>query len=200
MITVKRWLVPMVVALVCVAVAGPVVGLLAGILAALVWPPFTMWWDVRRYQQAVERQSKFLEEYDVCAVSTADYESLVLATWGDTESGKAVLLDRKALRKAESLYPTKAKTAADKKAIYDKEEERRLGLGFPSQSVRRDFKSEWPLYKPHYQHLKSGLKVETCWLCDQDSDEANQRHLEIWSRVEREGAEQNTISANRPPR
>ena len=37
---VKQWAVPISVALICATMGGPIVGLLAGILAALVWPPF----------------------------------------------------------------------------------------------------------------------------------------------------------------
>ena len=59
---VKRWAVPVVVALIGAIMGGPIVGLLAGILAALVWPPFADWWHTRRYLRAVERQEKFLEE------------------------------------------------------------------------------------------------------------------------------------------
>ena len=60
-------------------------GLLAGILAALVWSPLSEWWCTGRYLQAAERQEKFLEEYDVCAVSPADepnkrFRRLQLAT------------------------------------------------------------------------------------------------------------------------
>jgi hypothetical protein len=85
---------------------------------------------------------------------------------------------------------------ADKKAAWDNEEERRRSLGFPSQSVRRDYKAEWPYYKPHYQHLKEGIKVASCWLCDQNNAEQDQRHREIWGRLEREEAEKNRTVGN----
>src|SRR4051812_5730505 len=112
---VKQWPVPIIVAVIGAMTGGPIVGLLAGILAALVWPALSGWWLSRRYAQAVGRQDKFLEEYDVCAVSPADYEMLLLGTLGETDPGKAFLMDRKTLRKAKRIYPTKAKTAADRK-------------------------------------------------------------------------------------
>jgi hypothetical protein len=143
----------------------------------------------RQISALVERQDKFLEEYDVCAVSTADCERLRLAALGETDPGKAFLMDRKTLRKAKLTNPTKAKTAADRKNAWDKEEERRRSLGFPSQNVRRDYEAEWPLYKPHYQHLKAGIKVETCWLCDQNNAGQDQRHLELMAKLERDQAE-----------
>jgi hypothetical protein len=191
---VKRWAVPIVVTLIGAMTAGPIVGLLAGILAALVWPPLAEWWNTHRYLQAVARQDRFLEEYDVCAVSPVDYERMRLATWGETDPSKAFLLDRKTMRKAKLTYPTKAKTEADKKARWDQEEERRRSLGFPSQSMRREYQAEWPYYKPHYEHLKSGIKVRTCWLCDQNNAEQDQSHREIWERVEHEEAEEKAKS------
>jgi hypothetical protein len=193
---VKQWAVPIVVAVIGAMLGGPIVGLLAGILAALVWPSLSGWWIFRRYARAIEMQNKFLEEYDVCAISPADYEGMRLATLGETDPNTAVLLDRKAIREAKLIYPTKAKTAADKKAAWDNEEERRRSLGFPSQSVRRDYKAEWPYYKPHYQHLKEGIKVTSCWLCDQNNAEQDQQHREIWGRVEREEAEKNRTVGN----
>jgi hypothetical protein len=113
----KQWMVPIVAASIGAMMSGPIVGLLAGILAALVWPSLYEWWHTRRYMQAVERQEKFLEEYDVCAISSADYERFFLATIGETDPSKAFLLDRKTMRKAKLTYPTKAKTEADKKAL-----------------------------------------------------------------------------------
>ena len=189
-VMVYRWAVPISVALGSAMIAGPIVGLLVGILTALVWPPLAEWWNTRGYLQAVDRQSKFLEEYDVCAVSPADYEKMFLAVLGETDPSKAFLMDRKTMRQARRIFPTKAKTKADKKILWDKEEERRRSLGFPSQSQQRDFKAESPLYKPHYQHLKTGIRVATCWLCDQNTAEQDQRHFEIWSQVERDEAEE----------
>lgn len=187
---VKRWAIPIVVTLIGAAMGGPIVGVLAGILAALVWPLLTAFWQFQRYLQLIERQEKFLEEYDVYAVSPAEHQGFFLATLGETDPGKAFLMDRKAIRMAKLAYPTKAKTAADRKALWDKEEERRLTLGFPSQNTRRDYQAEWPYHKPHYRHLKAGIKVATCWLCDQDTADQDQTHLEIWSRFEREEAEE----------
>jgi hypothetical protein len=43
-------------------------------------------------------------------------------------------------------------------------------------------------YKPHYQHLKEGIKVPSCLLCDRNNEWLDQRHLEIWGRVEEEDA------------
>jgi hypothetical protein len=96
---VKQWAVPIFVALIGALMGGPIAGLLAGILAALVWPSLSGWWLSRRFEQLVERQTKFLEEYDVGAVSTDDYERMTLATWGETDPSKAFLMDRKAMRK-----------------------------------------------------------------------------------------------------
>ena len=186
----NRWMMPIVVALIGAILGGPIVGLLAGILAALVWPPLTKWWHTRRYLQAVERQDKFLEEYDVCAVSPADYERFRLATWGETDPSKAFLMDRKTLRHAKLSYPTYAKTAADRKAVVDKEEDRRRRLGLLTQEEARNYKVAWPYFKPHYEHLKSGIKVPSCWLCDQNTEEQDRSHLEIWGRAEREDAEE----------
>ena len=187
---VMRWAVPIIAALIGGTTNGWIIGLLAGILAALVWPPLAEWWTTNRYLKLVERQNEFLERYDVCAVSPADYERMLLATWGETDPSKAFLLDRKTMRKAKLAYPTKAKTEADRKDRFDKEEERRRRLGFPSQNVRRDYKADWPLYKPHYKHLKAGIKIETCWLCDQYTLEQNASHLEMLERLEREEDEE----------
>ena len=174
---VSQWVIPIIVALIGAATGGPIVGLLAGIFVALIWPRLSEWWHTRRYLQAIERQEKFLEEYDVCAVSPADYERFLLAILGETDPNKALLMDRKTMRLARGLYPTKAKTAADKKAAWDAEEDRRRTLGLPTQEEARKPGVDARYYKPHYQHLKAGIKVPSCLLCDQNTEEMDRRHL-----------------------
>ncbi len=186
----KRWAIPIVVTLIGAITGGPIIGLLAGILAALVWSPLAQWWTSRGYLKAVKRQINFLEKYDVCSISPSDYERLLLATLGETDPSKAFLMDRKTIRNAKLAYPTKAKTDADRRDLFDKEEERRRRLGFPSQNIIRDFKAEHPYYKPHHQHLKDNIKVENCWLCDQNNAEQNRSHREIWDRYEREESDE----------
>lgn len=166
-----------------------VIGLLACILAALVGPRLVVWWLTRRYMRAADRQEKFLEEYDVCAVSPADYERFLLGILGPDDP-KAFLMNRKALRLAKSLYPTKAKTAADRQAAWDQEEDRRRRLGLPTQQEARDLKVVGRYYKPHYEHLKAGIKVPSCLLCDLNNEEMDRSHLEIWGRAEREEEEE----------
>jgi hypothetical protein len=132
---VQRWAIPIIAALIGGIAGGPIIGLLTGILAALVWPPFSKWWTTRRYLQLVERQTEFLKEYDVGSISPDDYEMMLRATFYETDPNTAFLMDSKAMRKAKLAYPTKAKTEAEKKERFNKEEERRQRLGFPSQTV-----------------------------------------------------------------
>jgi hypothetical protein len=184
--------------LVGAAAGGPIVGILAGILAALIWPRLSEWWHTKRYLQAIERQEKFLEEYDVYAVSSADYMSFRSAVFGETDPSKALLMDRRAMRLAKRLYPTKAKTAADKKSAWDAEEDRRRRLGLPTQEEARNPGVAARYYKPHYQHLKAGIKDPSCLLCDRNNEEMDRHHLEIYGRAEQEAADFALIGMKMP--
>lgn len=182
---VKRWAAPIIATLVGCIWDGAIIGLLSGILTALIWPPLADWWKTRRFLNLVKIQDRFVEEYDVHPIPQYNLDQMLFVA---CDSRKDFLLYKEEMRKVKAITPTKLKAAAERKELFDKEESRRKRLGFPSQSMRRDHKVSWPYNIPHYQHLKEGVKFETCWLCDQNNAEQDKLHDEIWGNFEREEA------------